>query len=167
LAARGPGGFLMHYAGRHRAGHMTVLAAVLAAVGCAIGSQYGIKNLVDVLGAPETTDRELWSTVALLLALVAGDNLLWRLAGWVAARTFVDVAGYLRADLFQHLSGHGARYFADRFPGALGGRIATAGNAAFSIENRLASSILSMLSRRSRRRDKTESVISILSFSPG
>jgi ATP-binding cassette, subfamily B, bacterial len=138
LAARGPGGFLMHYAGRHPTGHMAVLAAVLAAVGCAIGSQYGIKNLVDVLGARDAPDRDLWSAVALLLTLVAGDNLLWRLAGWVAARTFVGVAGDLRADLFQHLSGHGTRYFADRFPGALAGRIATAGNAAFSIENRLA-----------------------------
>jgi ATP-binding cassette, subfamily B, bacterial len=117
---------------------MAVLAAVLAAVGCAIGSQYGIKNLVDVLGARDAPDRDLWSAVVLLLTLVAGDNLLWRLAGWVAARTFVGVAGDLRADLFQHLSGHGTRYFADRFPGALASRIATAGNAAFSIENRLA-----------------------------
>jgi ATP-binding cassette subfamily B protein len=138
LAARGPGPFLMHYAGRRLAGHILVLAAVLAAVGCAIGSQYGIKNLVDVLGARGATDRELWSAVVLLLTLVAGDNLLWRLAGWIAARTFVGVAGDLRGDLFNHLSGHGTRYFADRFPGALAARITTAGNAAFSIESRLA-----------------------------
>jgi ATP-binding cassette, subfamily B, bacterial len=67
-----------------------------------------------------------------------GDNMLWRLAGWVAAPTFVAVGGDLRIDLFEHLSGHGTGYFADRFPGALAGRIVAAGNAAFSIQNRLA-----------------------------
>jgi ATP-binding cassette subfamily B protein len=128
----------MYYAGRRAGGHILVLASVLAAVGCAIGAQYGVKNLVDVLGATDTTDRELWSAVVLLLALVAGDNLLWRLAGWVAARTFVGVAGDVRGDLFHHLTGHGTRYFANRFPGALAGRVATAGNAALAIENRLA-----------------------------
>jgi len=138
LAARGPGSFLMHYAGRRLGGHMLVFASVLAAVCCAIGAQYGVKNLVDVLGAGATTDRELWSAMALLLALVAGDNLFWRLAGRVAAPSFVGVAGDVRDDLFQHLSGHGTRYFSNRFPGALAGRIATAGNAAFAIENRLA-----------------------------
>jgi len=128
----------MHYAGRRLGGHMLVFASVLAAVCCAIGAQYGVKNLVDVLGAGATTDRELWSPVVLLLALVAGDNLFWRLAGRVAAPSFVGVAGDVRDDLFQHLSGHGTRYFSNRFPGALAGRIATAGNAAFAIENRLA-----------------------------
>jgi ATP-binding cassette, subfamily B, bacterial len=138
FAKHGPGRFLLHYVMRHRRGHAVVLAAVLAAVGCAIGSQYGVKNLVDLLGSRDTTDPELWSGVVLLLALIAGDNLLWRLAGWVAARTFVKVGGDLRIDLFEHLSGHGTGYFADRFPGALAGRIVAAGNAAFSIENRLA-----------------------------
>ena len=128
----------MHYAGRRLGGHMLVFASVLAAVCCAIGAQYGVKNLVDVLGAGATTDRELWSAMALLLAPVAGDNLFWRLAGRVAAPSFVGVAGDVRDDLFQHLSGHGTRYFSNRFPGALAGRIATAGNAAFAIENRLA-----------------------------
>ncbi|OLE32952.1 MAG: ABC transporter [Alphaproteobacteria bacterium 13_1_20CM_3_64_12] len=128
----------MHYAGRRLGGHISVFASVLAAVCCAIGAQYGVKNLVDVLGAGATTDRELWSAVVLLLALVAGDNLFWRLAGRVAAPSFVGVAGDVRDDLFQHLSGHGTRYFSNRFPGALAGRIATAGNAAFAIENRLA-----------------------------
>ncbi len=74
----------------------------------------------------------------MLLALVAGDNLLWRLGGWVAARAFVAVGGDLRIDLFEHLSGHGSRYFTDRFPGAVAGRITTAANAAFSLENSLA-----------------------------
>ena len=111
--------------------------AVLGAVGCAIGAQYAVKNLVDVLGLGDPSDWQLWSAVALLLELVAGDNLLWRLAGWVATHAFVAVGGDLRLDLFEHLSGHGTRYFSDRFPGALAGRITNAANAAWSIEQSL------------------------------
>ncbi len=137
FAKHGPGRFLLHYVLRHRQGHAVVLAAVLAAVGCAIGSQYGVKNLVDLLGSRDTTDPELWSGVVLLLALIAGDNLLWRSpAGWPpapssrSAATFVSTCSSICRVM--------ARYFADRFPGARAGRIVAAGNAAFSIENRLA-----------------------------
>ena len=38
------------------AGHLVVLLAVLLAVGCAIGSQYGVKNLVDVLALRHPSD---------------------------------------------------------------------------------------------------------------
>ncbi len=138
LAKRGAGRLLLHYILRHRGRHAVVLAAVLAAVGCSIGSQYGVKNLVDTLGVQEVGDWQLWSAVGLLILLVAGDNLLWRVAGWVAARAFALVGGDLRLDLFGHLSGHSSSYFADRLPGALAGQVVTAGNAAFGIENRLA-----------------------------
>lgn len=136
-ASRGPARFLLHYVGRRFGTHLTVLVAVFAAVGCAIGAQYGVKNLVDALGNPDVGDTQLWGAVGILLALVAGDNLLWRLAGWVATFAFVAVGGDLRMDLFDHLSGHGTRYFADRFPGALAGRISTAANTAWTIENSL------------------------------
>ncbi len=136
-ALNGAAAFLLHYVARRATSHLLVLLAVLSAVGCAIGSQYAIKNLVDVLGSGQPTDVALWGAVGLLLALVAGDNLLWRLAGWVASYAFVAVGGDLRLDLFDHLSGHGSRYFTDQFPGALAGRITTAANAAWSIENSL------------------------------
>src|ERR1700735_4095633 len=136
-ASRGPARFLLRYVRRRLGSHLVVLIAVLGAVGCAIGSQYGVKNLVDTLGARDGSDLELWSAVGLLLALVAGDNLLWRLAGWVATYAFVEVGGDLRLDLFDHLSGHGTRYFADQFPGALAGRITSAANTAWTIENSL------------------------------
>jgi ATP-binding cassette subfamily B protein len=108
--------------------------AVLAAVGCAIGSQYAVKNLVDAL---ESRSSAIWIAVALLFGLVAGDNLLWRLAGWVSTNVFVAVGGDVRLDLFSHLSGHGTKYFTDRFPGALAGRITTAANATWTIESSL------------------------------
>jgi ATP-binding cassette subfamily B protein len=137
-AARGPIPFLLHYVRRRLGSHIVVLAAILTAVGCAIGSQYAVKNLVDVLGWQFPPARSLWTAVGILLALVAGDNLLWRLAGWIAARAFVEVGGDLRLDLFEHLSGHAPSYFADRFPGALAGRISTAASAALTVENSLA-----------------------------
>jgi ATP-binding cassette, subfamily B, bacterial len=130
-----PGRFLLRYVFRRPGSHLVVLLAVLAAVGCAIGSQYAIKNLVDALDGVGGSGP--WPAVAVLLGLVAGDNLLWRLAGWVATHAFVAVGGDLRVDLFEHLSGHGSGYFADRFPGALSGRITTAANAAFSLETAL------------------------------
>jgi ATP-binding cassette subfamily B protein len=114
-----------------------VLGAVLAAVICAVGSQYAVKNLVDVLSTQHPPTYTLWSAVALLLALVAGDNLLWRLAGWVSTYAFVAVGGDIRLDLFNHLSGQGTRYFVERLPGALAGRITAAANAAWTIENSL------------------------------
>lgn len=116
---------------------MIVLLAVFAAVGCAIGAQYGVKNLVDALGNPDVNDARLWGAVGILLAMVAGDNLFWRLAGWVAAYAFVAVGGDLRLDLFNHMSGQGTRYFADQFPGALAARITIAANTARVIENSL------------------------------
>jgi ATP-binding cassette subfamily B protein len=137
LAERGPILFLWHYVRRRLARHLAVLLAVLSAVSCAVGAQYAVKNLVDVLVAGAPSDWQLWSAVGILLALVAGDNLLWRLAGWIATSAFVAVGGDLRLDLFEHLAGHGTRYFSDRFPGALAGRITTVATAASTIENSL------------------------------
>ena len=51
-ATRGPIPFLFHYVRRRLGSHVVVLAAILAAVGCAVGAQYAVKNLVDVLGWP-------------------------------------------------------------------------------------------------------------------
>jgi ATP-binding cassette subfamily B protein len=134
-ASHGPVRFLLHYVRLRCWTHLVVLLAVVAAVACAIGSQYGVKHLVDALSERSRTDYELWAAVAILLGLVAGDNLLWRLAGWVSTYAFVAVGGDLRLDLFNHLSGHGTRYFTDRFPGAIASRITTAANTAWTIEN--------------------------------
>ncbi len=136
-ASQGAIRFLARYVRRRIFSHAIVLGAVLAAVVCAVGSQYAVKNLVDVLGVQHPPPYRLWSAVGLLLALVAGDNLLWRLAGWVSTHAFVAVGGDIRLDLFDHLSGHGTRYFIDRLPGALAGRITAAANAAWTIESAL------------------------------
>jgi len=127
--------FLLRYVWRRYFTHSIVLLAVFGAVGCAVASQWAVKTLVDVLGSQNPTPYRLWGAVALLLGLVAGDNLLWRLAGWVSTYAFVAVGGDIRLDLFNHLSGQGTRYFVEQFPGALAGRITAAANAAWTIEN--------------------------------
>jgi ATP-binding cassette, subfamily B, bacterial len=136
-AFRGATSFLIFHIRQRLFGHLVVLLSVLAGVGCAIGSQYSVKNLVDVLGVHHPSSGALWGAVAILLVLVAGDNLAWRLAGWVASHVFVETGGELRLRLFDHLAGHGARFFMEQFPGALAGRITTAATAAWTIENSL------------------------------
>ena len=136
-AVRGPMSFLLHHVRQRLLGHTVVLTAVLMAVGCAVASQYGVKNLVDVLGLRHPSAPQLWGAVALLLGLVAGDHLMWRLAGWVSSYVFVATGASMRLELFDHLAGHGTRYFTERFPGALAARITTAAEASWSIENSL------------------------------
>lgn len=136
-ASKGAISFLGRYVRRRLFSHLVVLLSVLGAVGCSVASQYAVKHLVDVLGTHDPASRLLWGAVGLLLGLVAGDNLLWRLAGWVSTHAFVAVGGDMRLELFDHLSGQGTKYFVERFPGALAGRITAAANASWTIENAL------------------------------
>ncbi len=134
LRAR-PAGFLWRYVRLHPWGHAIVFVSVLVAVTCAVSAQYGLKHLIDIVAAGPTMDGRVWWAFALLCSLVAADNLLWRVAGWAAAYTFVAVTGDIRRDLFAHLSGHSPSYFAERLPGALASRITATSNAAFTTEN--------------------------------
>jgi ATP-binding cassette subfamily B protein len=140
-ASKGAIRFLARYVRRRFFSHSVVIVAVLAAVLCNVGSQYAVKHLVDVLGnhhpPPGPPFELLWGAVAVLLGLVAGDNILWRVAGWASTHAFVAVGGDIRLELFDHLSGQGTRYFVEQFPGALAGRITAAANAAWLIENSL------------------------------
>jgi ATP-binding cassette subfamily B protein len=134
-ASKGALRFLGRYVRRRFFSHSIVLAAVLTAVACNVGSQYAVKHLVDVLGMHWPTSATLWGAVAILLGLVAGDNLLWRVAGWASTHAFVAVGGDMRLELFAHLSGQGTQYFVEQLPGALAGRITAAANASWLIEN--------------------------------
>jgi ATP-binding cassette subfamily B protein len=132
--ANRPVAFIFRYA-RHRApSHIAVIAAVIGAVTCSITTQYGLKYLIDALaGAPHS----VWIAFAILAGLIAADNVLWRVAGWIASLSFVRVTGDLRRDLFRHLTGHSPQYFADRLPGMLTSRITATSNAVFTAENML------------------------------
>jgi ATP-binding cassette subfamily B protein len=114
--------------------HLFILIAVMAAVACSVGTQYGVKFLVDTLSGSHGAN-DVWVAFLLLVSLIAADNVLWRLASWVANFTFVGVTGDLRRDLFRHLTGHSPSYFADRMPGTLTSRVTATSNAVFTVEN--------------------------------
>ena len=136
-ALRGrPLGFLFHYVRRHPTGHAIVLLSVLFAVACSVTTQYGMKHLIDIVSTGQAAGGpRVWGAFLLLCGLVAADNLLWRVGGYAAHRTFVAVTGDVRRDLFAHLSGHAPSYFAERLPGSLASRISATANAAFTLEN--------------------------------
>jgi ATP-binding cassette, subfamily B, bacterial len=128
-----PIAFILRYVRQRPVAHAVIVIAVLAAVACSVGTQYGVKHLVDVLS--NHYGAGIWLAFALLGSLIAADNLLWRLASWIANYAFVGVTGDLRRDLFHHLTGHSPGYFADRLPGTLTSRVTATSNAAFTSEN--------------------------------
>ena len=139
LRLRGrPLAFLLHHVLRHRAGHAVVLGSVFLAVVCSVCTQYGMKNLIDVVAhgpGQAGGDHAVWIAFAVLVALIASDNMFWRVGGWAAARVFVAVTGDVRSHLFRHLSGHSPSYFAERQPGTLASRITATSNAVFQLES--------------------------------
>jgi ATP-binding cassette, subfamily B, bacterial len=129
-----PVAFIFRYVRGRAPSHIAVIAAVLGAVACSITTQYGVKYLIDALSAGSNA---VWLAFAILAGLIAADNILWRVAGWIASLSFVRVTGDLRRDLFRHLTGHSSQYFADRLPGMLTSRITATSNAVFTAENML------------------------------
>ena len=136
--AERPFALLAQYVKVRPVAHAVILIAVLGAVGCSVGAQYGVKVLVDTLSGGLYADgnvRNAWLGLVLLATLIAADNLLWRVASWIASYTFVAVTGDLRRDLFRHLTGHAPAYFAERMPGTLTSRITATSNAVYTLQN--------------------------------
>jgi ATP-binding cassette subfamily B protein len=131
-ARQRPLAYLLHYVARRPIAHAAILCAVIAAVACSVSTQYGIKLLVDTL---TTQLHSPWTAFAILVSLIAADNLFWRLASLVASHTFVQVTGDVRRDLFRHLTMHAPSFFSDRLPAVLTSRITATSNATFTIEN--------------------------------
>jgi ATP-binding cassette subfamily B protein len=130
-----PFAFMLRYLKQRPASHLIILLSVTAAVACSVGTQYGVKYLVDGLSAGPSQDGGVWLAFAFLVSLIAADNFLWRIASWTASFTFVGVTGDLRRDIFRHLTGHSPNYFSDRLPGMLTSRITATSNAVFTVEN--------------------------------
>jgi ATP-binding cassette subfamily B protein len=133
--AHRPFPFVLRYLRKRAAAHSVILIAVVAAVACSVGTQYGVKNLVDSLSAGPSRAGGVWLAFVFLMSLIAADNFLWRVASWTASFTFVGVTGDLRRDMFRHLTGHAASYFSDRLPGMLTSRITATSNAVYTVEN--------------------------------
>jgi ATP-binding cassette subfamily B protein len=140
--ANRPLAFLARYVKLHAAVHAIIVSAVATAVFASIVTQYAVKLLVDTLSQPERAAAGAWLAFGILVALIAADNMLWRLASWVGNSTFVAVTGDLRRDLFRHLTGHAPSYFATRPAGTLTSRITATSNAVFTFENMLVWNVL-------------------------
>jgi ATP-binding cassette subfamily B protein len=133
--AHRPFPFVLRYLRQRSAAHLIIFSAVVGAVACSVGTQYGVKFLVDTLSAGPGGGGSVWTAFAVLMVLIGADNLLWRVASWIASFTFVGVTGDLRRDIFRHLTGHAPSYFGDRLPGMLSSRITATSNAVFTVEN--------------------------------
>jgi ATP-binding cassette subfamily B protein len=121
--------------------HSAIGMAVIAAVFCSVSTQYGVKFLVDAL-AVSAHQSMVWAGFALLAGLIAADNLLWRVASWIANATFVDVSGAVRRALFRYLTGHAPSYFQNQPPGALASRITATSNALYTGETMVTFNVL-------------------------
>src|SRR5579859_2881972 len=133
--ANHPFAFVLRYIRRRLASHVIILTSVVAAVACSVGTQYGVKYLVDGLSIGPSRADSVWLAFVFLMSLIAADNFLWRIASWTASFTFVGVTGDLRRDIFRHLTGHAPSYFSDRSPGMLTSRITATSNAVYTVEN--------------------------------
>ncbi|WP_116141900.1 ABC transporter ATP-binding protein [Trinickia diaoshuihuensis] len=133
-----PLALIWRYVARRKLAHGVLVLAIVAAVGCALASQYAIRNLVDALPAGRHHMELIVRAFVVLVVLIFADNLLWRVAGWISARAFVAVTGDLRQDMFEYLAGHAPSYFADKQPGVLSSRITAMANAVYTLENALA-----------------------------
>jgi ATP-binding cassette subfamily B protein len=133
--AHRPFAFVLRYLRQRLSSHILILLSVVAAVACSVGTQYGVKALVDGLSVGTSRAGSVWLAFIFLMALIAADNFLWRIASWTASFTFVGVTGDLRRDIFRHLTGHAPSYFSDRLPGMLTSRITATSNAVYTVEN--------------------------------
>ncbi|MBR2815114.1 MAG: ABC transporter ATP-binding protein [Reyranella sp.] len=132
LAGR-PFAFLFRYVVRRPMAHAAILLAVVGAAACAVSTQYGVKSLIDALSGGQ--HAAVWVAFALLVSLMAADNFLWRVAGWIASYAFVATSGELRRELFRHITDHAPSFFTQRQAGTVTGRVTATANAAFTIEN--------------------------------
>src|SRR5258706_2031251 len=127
--------FVLRYLRQRLAAHVVILTCVVAAVACSVGTQYGVKYLVDGLSGGPARAGSVWLAFIFLISLIAADNFLWRIASWTASFTFFGVTGDFRREMFRHLTGHAPSYFLDRLPGMLTSRITATSNAVFTVEN--------------------------------
>jgi ATP-binding cassette, subfamily B, bacterial len=130
-----PIGLLLRYVGRHPIAHALVLASIVAAVGCSLASQFAIRNLIDALPGGRAHPAQVIHAFLVIVVLLLADNLFWRVAGWASVRTFVEVTGDVRRELFGYLVGHSPGYFSNVQPGTLASRISATANAVFTMEN--------------------------------
>src|ERR1700676_2794304 len=78
--ANRPFAFVLRYLRQRLASHVVILTAVVVAVACSVGTQYGVKFLVDGLAAGPARGGGVWLAFFFLMSLITADNFLWRIA---------------------------------------------------------------------------------------
>jgi hypothetical protein len=74
--ANRPLAFVLHYLRQRLPSHVVILTAVVAAVACSVGTQYGVKFLVDGLAAGPAGSGGVWLAFIFLMSLITADNFL-------------------------------------------------------------------------------------------
>ncbi len=133
----GAGAFIAHYLRSRPVQFLALLALVLGGSACAVGVQYGMKLMIDAMTTGARHPQALRVALTLFISLVAVEAVMWRLSGWLGARTTIKAGVDIRLDLFRHLAGHSMRYFQDQMGGALGHRVTATAGAFGSIVNRM------------------------------
>ncbi|MBS0232814.1 MAG: ABC transporter ATP-binding protein [Proteobacteria bacterium] len=118
---------------KYKLSHLVIFFAVLGAVTCSVSTQYAVKYLVDAL-AKSAHGQEVWIAFFFVVALIAADNSLWRVAAWVSHSAFVNVSGSVRRKLFKDLTGHPPSFFVNQNAGSLTSRITATSNALYTAE---------------------------------
>ena len=131
--ANHPYRFIRRIIGGYFWSHVAITLAVVGAVTCSVSTQYGVKQLVDSLSDP-SRHAGVWTAFAILIGLLAADNMFWRVAAWLCHSTYVGVSGSVRRKLFRHLTGHAPSFFNNQPPGALTSRISATANALYTTE---------------------------------
>jgi len=126
---RRPIAFLWHYIRRRPMLHALAIVAVLAAAASACFAQFGLKLIVDAMASGPEHLAKVWWALAIFAGLLGGESALWRVGAWLGYRAILADKAEAKLDLFNHLSGHCNRYFADRLGGSLAGRITGTGDA--------------------------------------
>ncbi len=131
------GGFVAHYLQSRPLQFLALLGLVLGASGCGVGVQYGMKLMIDAMTTGAGHPKAIHLALSVFIGLVAVEAVMWRLSGWLGARTTIRAGVDIRLDLFRHLSGHSMRYFQDQMGGALGHRVTATAGAFGAIVNRM------------------------------
>ena len=71
--ANRPFAFVLRYLRERPVSHGVILSSVVAAVACSVGTQYGVKFLVDGLSGGPTSADNVWLAFALLVSLIAAS----------------------------------------------------------------------------------------------
>src|SRR5260370_7451392 len=103
--AQRPSGFYLRYVRLRLFLHGGILLAGFAAAICSVGTQYGLKFLVDALSGNASHRGEAWFAFGLLISLLAADHLLSRLGGVIASVPFPRVPPHLRRATFRPVMG--------------------------------------------------------------